>query len=270
MEDTDGLTVILSPVQLEAILTGGALEAREITTNRLWGGLKLLGGALELAGAGVLFLVPEPTMVTKVGGGVLAAHGTDTFAAGIHQIWTGHPEKTLTEQAGTAGARMLGANQRQAEIVGVVVDVGVPLIASIGATAARITAIRAGRVVLAEEEAVGGHTIARHVARTEEQLQARLTAEARIPAASSFQSVRVAESVISDAFRVNAGQIRSWAAGAGNLSRMRIVYTAEKAVGYGVVRATGKLEDMRKVLIVLQKTSQAGKAFFILTAYPIP
>ncbi len=63
----DGLTIALSPVQMAAILTSGTITTQATLTNRLWGGAKVLGGVLELLGAGVLCLTPEPTMATKAG-----------------------------------------------------------------------------------------------------------------------------------------------------------------------------------------------------------
>lgn len=270
LEASDGLRVILSPVQLAAVLEGATVDAHEIAMNRLWGGAKLLGAAVELVGAGILLLTPEPTMLTKVGGTALGVHGTDTLVAGARQVWTGQAEKTLTEQAAAATARRLGASEEQAERAGEIVDVAVPFFAATVAVAARIAAVRAGRVVLAEHEALGGHTLARHVAQSEASLQARLAAQTRISAASSFGSVSSAETVLSEAVRINAAQIRTWAAAAVNGQRLRIIYDAGRNVGYGVLRATNKIQDMQKVLMVLEKTNQGGKIYFILTSYPIP
>jgi hypothetical protein len=257
-------------VQLAAVLEGEHVGAHEIAMNRMWGGVKLLGASLELVGAAALILTPEPTALTKVGGWALGVHGSDTFATGLRQVWTGHSERTLTEQAAAATARALGASETEAERVGMIVDVAVPLFAATLAAAARIASIRAGRIVLAEQEAMGGHTIAKHIAQTEQQLQARLVAEKGIPAASSFESVSTAENVLSQAVRVNGGQIRAWAATAPQGARYRFIYDAGKDIGYGVVRATGKLQQMQKIRLVLVKTNITGKIYFILTSFPIP
>lgn len=153
----EGLRVVLSPVQLAAVLQGEHVGAHEILVNRLWGGAKIIGGALELIGSGALFLTPELTMLTKAGGVALGAHGTDTLVAGARQVWTGDQQKTLTQQAGEGIARELGATPEQAERTGVIVDVAVPILVATVAAAVRIASIRAGRIVLADEEALGGH-----------------------------------------------------------------------------------------------------------------
>ena len=85
--DGGDLEIVLSPIQLASILEKNTIGEAETTTNRLWGGVKILGGAIELVGAAALLAVPEPTMVTKVGGVVLAAHGSDVRAR-LHRSYT--------------------------------------------------------------------------------------------------------------------------------------------------------------------------------------
>jgi Bacterial CdiA-CT RNAse A domain len=270
MDEQEGLRVVLSPVQLAAVLEGQHLSAHEIFMNRLWGGARLAGGLLELlAGAGLL-LTPEPTMLTKAGGGVLVGHGSDTTIAGARQIWSGEPTKDLTQMAGEAAARTFGASDQNAERVGTGIDVAVPLVVVTSVAAARILAVRAGRFSLAAEEAAGGHTILKHVGQTEAQLRARLLAETRIPAASSFSTLRAAEDAVSAGLKANTAQIRAWASAANNLKPLVLDFDAGSKVGYGVVRSTGTLTDMQGVRIVLRMTRQAGKLYYVLTSYPIP
>jgi len=265
--DEEGLNIVLTPVQLAAVLHGEQVHSQESAANRFWGAAKVVGGALELLGAGGLLAVPEPTMLTKAAGGVLGVHGLDTLQAGARQVWTGDNTKTLTQQGGEAIAYELGADKSTAETTGTVVDIVVPLIVASIVVAARIAAVRAGRLVLAEEEAAGGHTIARHVARTEAQLRARLAAQTGITAASSFSDIKAAETVISDALKAYGPQIRAWSA-AGRLGQFKRTYDAGKVIGYGVVRATGNMTNMQKVLFILRPTTQNGKLYYLLTAFP--
>src|SRR5215510_10284352 len=78
MPDEEGINIVLSPAQLAAVLVGESIAPDHTLTNRLWGGARAIGGALELIGAFGLAVAPEPTMVTKAGAVVLAAHGGDT------------------------------------------------------------------------------------------------------------------------------------------------------------------------------------------------
>lgn len=272
--DEEGLTVVLSPVQLAAVLSGQAISDGEMLSNRLWGGLKVLGGSLEMVGAAALLVTPEPTMATKVGGAALGIHGSDTTSAGARQVWTGRNEQTLTEQGSTALARRLGASPQTASNIGIAVDVAVPIAVSIGAAAVRVAAIRStSRISLVEHEAVagskvGGHTIAKHIGKTEAELRARLAAESHVPMASTFKSLDIAERLLYRALHSNRVAIEAWARTAAPNSKYVINFVANEEVGMGVVRATGQLEKLSKLRIVLKLQFYQGKPYYILTSFP--
>jgi hypothetical protein len=268
--DGGGVFIILSPVQLAAVLEGQTVSDTETRTNRLWGAVTLLGGAIELVGAAALLLAPEPTMVTKVAGGALAVHGSDTVSTGMRQIWTGRPQTTLTAEAAAAACRSLGCDPDTAGKVGTAVDILVPLAAAAGVGAARLIAVRAGTIDLMAEETAGGHTIAKHIGKTEAELRLRLTQEPRITAASSFRNLTEAEQFVSQAIQRNSVAIKGWAQTARAGDARAFVYNVGKAVGQGVVRSTGKMQTMTSLTVVLRKTQIANKIYFVLTAYPIP
>src|SRR5204862_1615323 len=130
----------------------------------------------------------------------LGAHGSDTISAGLWQVWTGQQERTLTDRAATSLALRLGANPQTADTVGTSVDIAVPFAVAAGVGAARLVAIRFGRIRLIEHESaagsrLGGHTIAKHVGKTEAELRARLAVELRRDAISTFSSLEVAERI---------------------------------------------------------------------------
>jgi hypothetical protein len=267
-ESTDSVSVILTPIQLAAVLEREDVTWHETLSSRLWGAVKVLTGATELVGAAALIAAPDPTLVTKVAGGALVVHGSDTLATGLRQVWSGSDEATATQQVATKAAQALGADDQNAARIGVAVDIAVPLLTAAAASAARIGSITGGRISLLEHEAMGGHTMTKHVAQREEQLRARLLAERRIPAATTYRSLASAEEAISDALRVNAARIRTWSARATEAQRLRITYTSPKSIGYGVVRATDRLVEMREIIIVLVKINRQGKTYFVLTSYP--
>jgi hypothetical protein len=193
--DDGGVSIILSPVQLAAVLENQTVSDTETRTNRLWGTVTLIGGAIELVGAAALLLTPEPTTVTKIAGGALAVHGSDTVSTGLRQIWTGRPQSTVTAETAAAACRSLGCDPDTAGKVGTAVDIMVPVAAAAAVGAARLIAVRAGTIDLWAEEAAGGHTIEKHVAKTEADLRLRLVQEPKIPAASSFRNLAEAEPV---------------------------------------------------------------------------
>lgn len=264
-----GLTIVLTPIQLAAVLEGETFAPEPTLSNRLWGAATLVGGALELLGAGALLLAPEPTMATKVAGGALGLHGIDTASTGLQQILSGQSETTLTASGAQSAAELLGADAQTAARIGFAADVAIPLIAG-GIGAARAIAVRRGAIRLAAEEAAGGHTIARHVGRTEAQLRARLAAQPGISAASTFHTLADAERFVSAAVRANRAAIRAWAQTAQAGQGLTLTHDAGRAVGFGVVRATQQLQTMQRLTVVLRRVQQADRAYFVLTAFPKP
>lgn len=273
MED-EGLTIALTPVQMAAVLQGEDLSESDMLSNRVWGGVNVVFGVFELIGAGALLLTPEPTMATKAGGAALGVHGADTFQSGLRQAWTGRTEQSYTHKSAAALAIALGADEVTAHKIGTGIDVAVPLVVTAGVGAARILAIRGGRIALIEHEAVagarsGGHTIAKHVGRTEAELRARLAAE-RIPVASTFRTLVEAEKVLYQALRQNRKIVEGWAKTAQVNDKLVLNYLSPEVIGHGVVRTTGALTQFSKVRVVLKMGTYGGKPYYILTAFPVP
>jgi hypothetical protein len=115
---------------------------------------------------------------------------------------------------------------------------------------------------------LGGHTIAKHIGKTEAELRARLVAQKWVPTASSFKSLDVAERVIYQALRSNRSAIEAWAKTAAPGAKTPFFYWAGEVVGHGVVRATGIFEKMTRVRVVLKMEAYKGKLYYILTAFP--
>jgi hypothetical protein len=69
-----------------------------------------------------MLIAPEPT-ITKVGGVLLILHGIDSLQAAIRG------DRTVTAKAATAVAKHYGASDQDAQLIGDVVDIAVPLVA---------------------------------------------------------------------------------------------------------------------------------------------
>jgi hypothetical protein len=273
--EDEGVRIVVSAPQLAAILEEGSLDEPSTYTNRLWGGLRVVGGTLELVGAGALCLAPEPTMASKAGCVVFGLHGVDTVVAGARQTWTGRDTADLTQTGASKLARTMGADAATSDRIGIAVDIGVPIAMSAWLAAARLTTVYRGRIRLAEHEAhagsrYGGHTIAKHVSRSEAQLWARLAAEPRVQVASSFRSLSVAEDAISKVLRLESAAVKTWAQTNPTrpLKLERLI--GPPSIGTGAVRATGKLEELKRIRVVLVYRPYNGMPYYILTAFPVP
>jgi hypothetical protein len=272
----DGLQIVLSAPQLAAVIAGETISPEATLTNRLFGGVKVVGGVLELLGAGALCLVPEPTMTTKAGCFVFGSHGVDTTLAGGKQVWTGADTNTLTQEGVAKLARTIGIEAKSANNIGLAIDIGVPLAFSAAILAMRVAAVKAGRINLVMHEAppgsaVGGHTIVKHIGKSEASLRQRLVQEPHIPAATTFSKISVAEEAISRAMKLGGPQITNWAQkcalGAGS-NKLRLEVTLGKVIGAGVVRSTGKLTPMTRIRIILKYETFNGQPYYVLTAFP--
>jgi hypothetical protein len=216
-QDSDGVRVVLSAPQLAAVLSRQSISHTEMLSNRLWGGLQLVGGLLEMVGAGALCVLPEPTMASKAGCIVFGAHGSDTAAAGLRQVWTGRDTATLTQQGTTKLAEAMKASPDMANNIGLSLDMVVPFGFGGSIKAARAARITMGRINLQMHEAkalnpkLGGHTILKHVEKDEAWLRTRLEREPMRKVVSSFRSLEQAERAISEALQSDAARIRAWA-----------------------------------------------------------
>ncbi len=270
--ESDGFTLVLTPAQVAAAISGGTLEGSASNMTRAWGGAKLLFGGLEELTAAGLLLAPDPTLVTKVGSVALGAHGVDTLQSGARQLWSGRETRTLTSEGTAALAAALGVGEADARKIGEDVDLAVPIVLSLGLGALRVAAVRGGRIVLAEHEAaslraVGGHTLLKHVAQTDAQLAARLAARKGIAAASTFTSLKEAEDAVSAVMRTQRSAIVAWAKTPGSLKEEFTLVTP-KGVGRVLLRGASAPVPGRAVLVVLKKQAFNGKLYYILTAFP--
>ncbi len=108
------------------------------------------------------------------------------------------------------------------------------------------------------------------IGKTEAELRARLVAQPKISAASTFKSLDVAERVLHSALRLNKSAIEAWARSAMPGAKYAFEYSAKEVVGMGILKNGNQLLQMSKVQIVLKMERYQGKLYYILTAYPKP
>ncbi|KAB0635780.1 RNase A-like domain-containing protein [Burkholderia latens] len=273
-EDHDGeVRIVLSAAQLAAVLKRQTISPGEMLSNRLWGGLQVVGGVLEMTGAAALCIAPEPTGLTKLGCVTFGVHGADTAAAGLNQIWTGRQTSALLQQGVSKLVDTAKAPPELADHVGVSLDLAVPLGLAGTIKAIRASSITAGRIDLIRHEAtaanlrLGGHTIAKHVGKTEDQLKKRLMLEPHLRFASSFIDLQTAERAISEVMRAQALQIERWASSATRNSTFRITGDVGRTVGYTLARGASTVSNSTKIMIVTKMTAYNEMPYFILTAF---
>ncbi len=272
-ESENGLCIVLSPVQLAAILSDNTITEEETWSNRILGGAGLAAGVVELIGAGALCLAPDPSTLTKAACVIIGAHSLDVMNASASQVITGRETTTETYREAVNLAKEFGADDYTASEIGLTVDIAVPLSFASMVGAVRVASVRVGRIKLIEHESPtglkpGGHTLAKHVGLSEQELRERLENNKTISRASTFYNQEVAEQVISEALKANRIHLENWAKYVPPTVSAPIEYISSTSIGFGVTKGSKYVEKLYKVRVVLKYSEYNGKPFYILTAFP--
>jgi hypothetical protein len=134
----------------------------------------------------------------------------------------------------------------------------------------RATSTSAGRAAerndLAKDEERGGHTLEKHVARTDEELRERLRREGNISAASTWTDRETAEETIAEALRAERGRINSWVRRGYPRANLALQYEAGRDIGRSLRQGETETVRCREAVIVLR--ADGPNTFYVLTAYP--
>ena len=122
---------------------------------------------------------------------------------------------------------------------------------------------------LAADEALGGHTLKRHVGRTDAELADRLKREPDISAASTYTDEATARRVVAEAIDRNRGRLRTWADRSGPRPNLVLVYRDPDGapVGRLLERRARQARPCSSARVVIRWQDRAGR-WFVLTSYP--
>ena len=119
---------------------------------------------------------------------------------------------------------------------------------------------------LSQDEADGGHTLRKHVGRTDDELRQRLRHERNIAAASTWTDRAAAEQAVGVTIAQNRNKISSWL---DRPSRANLVldYDGDPAhpIGRTLDRDASQAAPCSHAVIVLKRTDNL---YYVLTAYP--
>ncbi len=121
-------------------------------------------------------------------------------------------------------------------------------------------------VDLERDERRGGHTIARHVGRTDAQLQARLRRES-ISAASTYPDLDTAERAVRRALEENTRRVQIWMDRRAPKANLAIRHRARDGLPTGRVLGRGepRSREVHGAVVVLR---WRGEEWYVLTSYP--
>lgn len=116
---------------------------------------------------------------------------------------------------------------------------------------------------------MGGHTLTRHVGRTDAELAERLRREPQISAASTWTDRATAERAVGAALASADGKLRSWERREGRRPNLVLHYTDRSGASLGRSLSRGERTAVpcTRALVVLKWDDRRGR-FYVLTAYP--
>jgi hypothetical protein len=120
---------------------------------------------------------------------------------------------------------------------------------------------------LSADEAMGGHTLARHVGKTDAELLARLRRETQIASASTYSDRETAEQVIGTVLESPGRSFDAWLKRTGRRPNFVLWYAADRTIGRTISRGRTSSSPCRFARIVVRWDERRSR-YFVLTSYP--
>ena len=120
---------------------------------------------------------------------------------------------------------------------------------------------------LSQDERHGGHTLQKHVGRSDQQLAERLERERNIAAASTYTDRETAEQAVGTALLENRDRINNWLMRPGGHANLVLDYEGEASspIGRTMRRGEATSRPCSRAVVVL-KWNAPG--YYVLTSYP--
>ena len=114
---------------------------------------------------------------------------------------------------------------------------------------------------------MGGHTLARHVGKTDAELLDRLRREPQISTASTYTDRATAERVVGAALASPGRAFDAWRTRTGRRPNFVLRYNARETIGRSMSRGRSTSARCDRAVIVLRWDDRLHR-FYVLTSYP--
>ena len=122
------------------------------------------------------------------------------------------------------------------------------------------------RYDLAADEEKGGHTLKKHIGRSDDELRERLARERDISAASTWTDRDAAETTIAAALSAEKNKVQRWIERGYPRPNLALHFNAGRTIGRSLRRGYSQVVPCTAAVIVLKP--DGPKNFHVLTAYP--
>ncbi len=123
-----------------------------------------------------------------------------------------------------------------------------------------------GRYDLSRDEERGGHTLAKHVGRSDDELRQRLERERNISAASTWTDREAAEETVGAAMREEHNRIDTWERRGYPRPNLALHFDAGRVIGRSIRHGGDTSSPCTGAIVVLK--ADGPESFYVLTAYP--
>jgi hypothetical protein len=120
---------------------------------------------------------------------------------------------------------------------------------------------------LTQDERRGGHTLARHVARSDDELRERLRRERTLSAASTYPDRETAERVVAATLQRERFRIQDWIRAGTNHPNLPLDYRSDRPIGRSLAREERSPVPCYDAIVVL-KWDAVRRDFYVLISYP--
>ncbi|HYL17001.1 MAG TPA: RNase A-like domain-containing protein [Terriglobales bacterium] len=121
---------------------------------------------------------------------------------------------------------------------------------------------------LSEDEARGGHTLRKHVGKTDDELRARLQDEPNITAASTYNDRATAESVVGSVLQQDRAKIERWLDRSSGHPNLVLYYDGDPAhpIGRSLGRGQSQGQPCSHAVVIFRW--MRDREYYVLTSYP--
>lgn len=134
-----------------------------------------------------------------------------------------------------------------------------------GGTSAAGAPVPGGSRNLSADEARGGHTLARHVGKSDAELRARLQAEPDISAASTYFDEDTATRVVTEVLSKKGSELQKWENREGSRPNLALRLDIGEPIGRSIKQGQSNAKEVDSAVVVLR---WAGSDWYVLTSYP--
>ena len=123
-----------------------------------------------------------------------------------------------------------------------------------------------GRYDLSRDDERGGHTLTKHVGRSDDELRQRLERERNISAASTWTDRAAAEETVGAALRQEHNRIENWERRGSPRPNLALHFDAGRVIGRSIRHGDANSSPCTQAVVVLK--ADGPESFYVLTTYP--